>query len=96
MVFFTKYISKRGESNLLKFKYNGQCDSILYEYFLSPFADYLVGRFPLWLAPNIITLAAFGILVLAFILCLLLMPNEQDEVVPKWLCFVCSFAVFTY
>ncbi|KAM3136337.1 hypothetical protein pb186bvf_011472 [Paramecium bursaria] len=96
MVFFTNYISKKGESNILNFKYNGQCDSILYEYFLSPFADYIVGSLPIWLAPNIITLSAFGMLVIALILCLLFMPNGPDELVPNWLCFVCSFAVFAY
>ena len=96
MYFLTNYISKNGESNLLSFKYNGYCDSILYEYFLSPFADYLVGRFPLWLAPNVITLSGFAMLVVALFLCLFLMPIHENEVIPNWLCLVCSFAVFAY
>ena len=68
----------------------------MYEYFLSPFADYLVGRLPFWLAPNLITLSAFGMLVVALILCLLFMPKDPEEVVPNWLCYICSFAVFAY
>lgn len=39
---WTKYISKEHYGNIRNFKYSGSCNSILYKYVLSDWAQFLV------------------------------------------------------
>jgi ethanolaminephosphotransferase len=52
---------------MLKFKYNGQCDSITYKHFWSPLADWLLQFVPPTIAPNTITLSALLVLTFAHV-----------------------------
>ena len=50
-MFTTKFVTEKGEKELLKFKYKGSDASYLYKYFFSPSAEFLVKHvFPKWLA----------------------------------------------
>jgi hypothetical protein len=44
-----KYVDDQGAANLKQFKYNGVNDSLLYNYFLSDFAQAIV-TVPVWIA----------------------------------------------
>lgn len=52
---------------MLKFKYNGQCDSITYKHIWSPLADWLLQFVPPTMAPNTITLSALLVLTFAHV-----------------------------
>ena len=51
MPFIHKFVSKEGEKELLRFKYKGGDNSLMYKCFYSPTAEALVKYcFPEWLA----------------------------------------------
>ena len=81
------------KSHLKDFKYTGGTDSILYEYLWSPFAEYLLRFFPLWVAPNVITFVALLILVIVHIIFML--PDESDYI-PAWKLIMMAVAIFVY
>ncbi|KAM3141098.1 hypothetical protein pb186bvf_006703 [Paramecium bursaria] len=89
----SKYVGDSGVPNIRQFKYNGQCDSILYEHVLSPFAQSIVNRLPLWLAPNLITLIGF-LFVLVGLLLSLYYNLQFDQALPNWLCYYIGFSIF--
>ena len=53
------YISKEYYDNLKNYKYKSSDASITYKYCMSPFCNFLVQKFPKWLAPNVITVTGF-------------------------------------
>ncbi|CAE7838232.1 AAPT2 [Symbiodinium sp. CCMP2592] len=90
------YISERGRRQLPKFCYSGSDNSYLYVYFCSPLAQLLVDRcVPLWLAPNLITLAGLSISCLGHALVHLYSPGFGNSC-PSWVWLVLAICTFVY
>ena len=65
---FGAYISREGEAKLHEYKYSGSDASLIFKYLVSPLSAYIVNYLPKTLAPNVITLFAFFLVVLSHIL----------------------------
>ena len=90
------YISERGRRELPKFRYSGSDNSYMYVYFCSPLAQLLVDRcVPLWLAPNLITLAGLLISCLGHALVHLYSPGFRNSC-PSWVWLVEAICTFVY
>ena len=90
------YISERGRRQLPKFRYSGSDNSYLYVYFCSPLAQLLVDRcIPLWLAPNLITLAGLSISCLGHALVHLYSPGFGNSC-PSWVWLAEAICTFVY
>lgn len=58
------YVSDNGGKAILKYKYSGSDESLLYNHLISPSAQWIVNNvLPEWLAPNMITI--FGLSLVA-------------------------------
>lgn len=57
-MYFGKYVSQEGSEKLLTYEYHGSDNSLIYKHVLTPMNNYLVELLPLWLAPNLVRMAA--------------------------------------
>ena len=83
------YIKPEHEHNIVNWRYNGQCDSLYYAKVQSPMCDAIVKRIPIWLAPNLITLAGFAFVLLPHLVSVIVYGNGTEGPIDGW------FAVFT-
>jgi ethanolaminephosphotransferase len=92
MSFLTKnFLSEEGEKNLLKYKYSGSDRSLIYKYFLSPAAQFLVDHIlPTWLAPNTITFIGFICTLIPHLLIFYNNPTQLSGPIPSWICFTAA------
>ena len=58
--------------------------------------DEIVKWFPMWLAPNLITLAGFAFIVLPHLLMIALYGNETEGPLPGWFCVFLGICFFLY
>lgn len=85
-----------------KYKYNAKDTSPLSNYVMHPFWNYVVKFVPLWIAPNVLTLSGFLLLVLNFLLmiyydmdfCASSRDHPEDSPVPSWVWLVCAINNF--
>lgn len=84
------------ERDLREFKYRGTCDSITYKYFWSPFAEYLLKFVPETVAPNLITLVAFIIIVVSHLLFMFQGDDQFTDPMPKWKYLLFGISLFLY
>lgn len=93
---YRAYISPEGEKGLKQFKYKGGSDSILYKYLWSPLCDWLVENvIPPWVAPNVITVAGFLLIVLSSVILTYYSPDFSQDV-PPWTLYFTAFSVLVY
>jgi len=91
------FVSKIGAENLLKYKYFGSDNSLLYKYVYSKIAQALVDYIiPTWLAPNVITLIGFAATLLPHIILWVCFPDSFAGSVPAWMCFLAAIGQFLY
>jgi len=93
--FYHAFISQNGLENLRSYAYHGVDKSLCGRLFLNSYWEYVVKLMPMWLAPNLITLAGGIFCVIATVLAMYLAPT-YTEVVPQWACFVYVFCLFMY
>ncbi|KAI8373526.1 CDP-alcohol phosphatidyltransferase-domain-containing protein [Choanephora cucurbitarum] len=90
----TKYIPEEGLPGLHKYKYSGIDKSLVSRYVLAPYWNNLIKLFPLWIAPNMITL--LGLLtVVANVLTLFYYTSELGEC-PNWVYTTFGIGLFIY
>ncbi|CAK4696091.1 hypothetical protein LEN26_010222 [Aphanomyces euteiches] len=90
------YVSARGAEQLPKYKYSGIDRSLYYNYFLSPFAQWIVDTFfPEWLAPNTITTGGLALVAVSHAAMAFYAPN-LDSVAPPAVYMFAAFALFWY
>ena len=90
------YIPASHYKNILSYQYKGGDLSLTYVYFISPLCNKLVSYFPLWLAPNVITITGF-FLNIAYVLVTLSYTGFKGGVdIPPWACIFCALCYFTY
>ncbi|CAO3659866.1 unnamed protein product [Umbelopsis ramanniana] len=88
------YISPKYRSNLSKYKYSGTDKSLLSRYVLNPFWNRLVKVFPLWVAPNLITMS--GLLCVMLNLATLLYYSPDLGTCPNWCYYSFAVGLFVY
>ena len=89
------YISEEYYQNLKNYKYRSSDASITYKYCMSPLCNYLVEKFPKWLAPNVITVSGFFLNILYFSVTSYYTKLKGGEI-PSWACFFSAFCYLIY
>jgi hypothetical protein len=72
------------------------CFSPYYTYIQSPLCDYIVTFLPTWLAPNLITVSGFMLLVMTHLLMLYLYGTSTDGPFDSWFCVFLGLAYTIY
>jgi len=91
-----EYISKQGLLNLKQYKYSGEDRSILARLFLNKFWKWCVTFAPQWLAPNLITLSGFLLIVANCFLFAYFCPHLWGCELPRWVHLVFALTIFLY
>lgn len=75
-------------------KYSCETNSLLDMYF-QPWWNYLTKLLPLWLAPNVITLAGLIVNIVTSVVLFWFSPDGKSYV-PWWASFLCALGIFIY
>ena len=78
------YIKPELVENVHTHKYATTTATFFHNKILDPLCDYLVGKLPMWLAPNLITLFAFAFHVISLILLLVCFGTDTAGPLPGW------------
>eukprot|EP01094_Clydonella_sp_ATCC50884_P020271 TRINITY_DN4181_c0_g1_i1.p1 TRINITY_DN4181_c0_g1~~TRINITY_DN4181_c0_g1_i1.p1 ORF type:complete len:180 (-),score=28.45 TRINITY_DN4181_c0_g1_i1:83-622(-) len=89
------YLTEQGRKNLPNYKYSGSDNSLIYKHILTPMNNYLIDFFPLWMAPNLITLIGLLITFASYSLTAFYMPQLEGEA-PVWVYAWCAAGLFVY
>ncbi|KAH7333249.1 sn-1,2-diacylglycerol cholinephosphotransferase-like protein [Rhexocercosporidium sp. MPI-PUGE-AT-0058] len=90
------YVRQEKLPNLKQYKYSGIDHSLLSRYVLKPFyTNVVIKCFPMWMAPNLITLSGFSF-VIANILTLLWYNPTLDQDCPPWVYASWAVGLFLY
>ena len=79
-----RFISPNGASSLRNFKYNGEDQSLIYKYILSPLAEFLVRLLPKWIAPNVITMFGMSLMILSYVLIWYCCPTITEAFLSEY------------
>lgn len=90
----TKYLSEKALQNLKKYKYKGGEYSAM-DNFLNPFWLKVVELLPMWMAPNLVTLIGFSVLIMSTISYLIYDYTMAKEFDP-FLYYMSALAIFIY
>lgn len=69
--------------------------SSLVEPYLQPWWNWVVDCLPLWLAPNLITIAGLAINILTSLVLVYYNPDGKQEF-PRWVALLCALGIFVY
>ncbi|KAJ3169344.1 hypothetical protein HDU87_000664 [Geranomyces variabilis] len=89
------YFTTQDIANLKKYKYSGVDKSVLSRFVLAPWWNNLVKIFPLWFAPNLITLSGLALIGIN-IMTLLYYSPDLKEPCPNWVYISFSIGLFMY
>eukprot|EP01006_Ploeotia_vitrea_P012649 TRINITY_DN3345_c0_g1_i1.p1 TRINITY_DN3345_c0_g1~~TRINITY_DN3345_c0_g1_i1.p1 ORF type:complete len:403 (-),score=214.46 TRINITY_DN3345_c0_g1_i1:126-1334(-) len=89
------YITKQGEENLLKYQYSGADTSYYYRFVLTPLNKWAINFFPMWMAPNVITIAGMLFSVSANALVGYYCPTFT-EAPPSWVYVYVALSLWCY
>lgn len=89
------FIPSHAIKHLDEYKYQSEDRSIITKYILKPFWLKFERIFPVWMAPNMVTLLGLMFIVISDIFVFIYDPN-LDTVSPTWLYFYHALAVFMY
>lgn len=91
------YVKPESEGNVCTHKAQGYSDSLIYLYFHSPLADWLVQAFcPYWLAPNLITVVGFAFNIATLLASLYLYGFSVEGPIDSWFCITMAGTFFIY
>lgn len=76
-------------------RYQSEDRSIVTKYVLKPFWKEFANIFPIWMAPNVVTLSGFGFIVVNVLTTLYFDPT-LSEGSPRWAYFTYAFGIFMY
>ncbi|KAI3659471.1 hypothetical protein MP638_004533 [Amoeboaphelidium occidentale] len=89
------YVTEEGLKNLKYYKYGAVDLSPLSKYVLQPYWSYMVQFFPLWMAPNLITLLGLLCVVLNVLLVAIYIPDLETPS-HSWIYFSCALGIWVY
>jgi ethanolaminephosphotransferase len=97
MPFFLEsdHISEVGLSNLKLYRYASVDKSPISKYILKPYLDRVIELFPLWMAPNLITLCGFGF-ILINLTCVCIFVRDLTGPAASWLYFSFAAGLWLY
>ena len=82
---------------VINYNYKGGDSSPIYQYFLSPFAQFCVDFFiPSYIAPNFITISGLFFTSSISILVLIVNPTLENPYCPCYLHLLCAISIFLY
>ncbi|AOA62239.1 Phosphotransferase [Komagataella phaffii] len=81
---------------LKEYKYQSDDRSITTKYFLKPFWTQFVKIFPLWMAPNMVTLSGLFFILLNLVTVLIYDPYLDNAEKPSWIYFSYALGLFLY
>ncbi|PVU98025.1 hypothetical protein BB561_000131 [Smittium simulii] len=90
-----EYVSEKSLDNLRLYKYSAVDKSYLTKYALSHYWNWAVTLFPLWMAPNLITLLGLGFQVVSIFLILIYDP-ELTGPAPSWVYLYYGIGMWLY
>lgn len=94
--YISKQFVKKEEINALdQYKYAGRDYSLLGNYLLRHYWDYMLKLFPMWMAPNLITIIGFCFVIADYILVAVMIP-DLEKPAPSWVYFVLSINIWLY
>jgi len=82
-------------ANLDSHKYSCQSNSILDPY-MQPWWNWLVTKCPLWLAPNLITLAGLAVNIVTTLIVVYHNPDAKGKGAPQWTYLLAAVGLFFY
>ncbi|KAF7723078.1 hypothetical protein EC973_002362 [Apophysomyces ossiformis] len=88
------YIPTESLPNLHRYKYGGIDKSLVSRHILTPYWNALVKIFPLWVAPNMITL--LGLICILFNVATLFYYSTELGPCPNWVYYTFGIGLFTY
>ncbi|KAF9972332.1 hypothetical protein BGZ73_004569 [Actinomortierella ambigua] len=91
----SEYVSDAGLANLRLYKYGCVDKSPVTKYILSHYWNWAVTLFPMWMAPNLITLIGFGFVVLNMFVVIYYIPDMYTPG-PTWVYFSCAIGLWLY
>ncbi|CAG8483423.1 8944_t:CDS:2 [Ambispora gerdemannii] len=89
------YIGEAGLSNLKYYKYSAIDKSPISRYILKPYWKWAVNLFPLWMAPNLITLCGLGFVIIN-LLCVIYWIPDLVGPGPSWLYYSFAAGLWLY
>ncbi|KAJ1969196.1 hypothetical protein IWQ62_000779 [Dispira parvispora] len=89
------YIPEESLPNLYKYRYSGTDKSLLSRYVLCHYWNNLVKLFPLWMAPNLVTLLGFCFILVNFATLLYFDPTLEREA-PAWVYYSYALGLWIY
>ncbi|KAL1116096.1 hypothetical protein AAG570_005591 [Ranatra chinensis] len=95
MLFYREKLLSPGQlKRLSEHKYSCNSISIL-DRLLQPWWNWLVGKVPIWLAPNLITISGLIVNILTTLLLVWFSPDAKSEA-PRWAFLLCGIGLFVY
>jgi ethanolaminephosphotransferase len=92
----TPIVKKEEFNHVIYHKYVGNNQSIFYNYVISHACNFIVEFFPMWLAPNMVTLIGFVVNALPSILVIYLYGYDLSGPIDSWFCYFCGFCYAFY
>lgn len=89
-----KLLSNAQLKRLSEHKYSCSSNSF-FDTLLQPWWTWLVGKVPLWLAPNLITIVGLLINILTTLILVCYSPDAKSWI-PQWACILCAVGLFIY
>jgi ethanolaminephosphotransferase len=95
------YLHPDAVAHLKRFQYQGEDQSLLYKYVLSPLATFCINHLtPTWLAPNVITLIGLLWMISSYLIFWYYAPlvtfSEEKSEPPRWIFFFNGIAMLVY
>eukprot|EP01125_Pyxidicula_operculata_P006739 TRINITY_DN2311_c0_g1_i1.p1 TRINITY_DN2311_c0_g1~~TRINITY_DN2311_c0_g1_i1.p1 ORF type:complete len:175 (+),score=4.50 TRINITY_DN2311_c0_g1_i1:100-624(+) len=90
-----KYIPDKGLSNLKEYKYSSRDRSLLANYVMQPFWNFMIKLMPHSIAPNVITLIGFIAILVSYWVTLVHSPDGETKL-PLWVMTLNCACLFFY
>ncbi|KCV71128.1 hypothetical protein H696_02079 [Fonticula alba] len=78
------------------YKYGAVDKSPVTKYVMKPYWDWAATLFPMWMAPNLITLLGFSAIIVSLLLTFLLFPDLEENSAFQWVYFFFAAALHLY
>ncbi|RHZ61702.1 hypothetical protein Glove_346g63 [Diversispora epigaea] len=97
MAIFTDsdYTGEEGLKNLKHYKYSAIDKSPISNYVLKPYWNWAIGLFPMWMAPNLITLSGLSF-VFVNVICIIIWIDDLVGPGPRWIYWTFPISLWLY
>eukprot|EP00340_Litonotus_pictus_P009108 CAMPEP_0170523356 /NCGR_PEP_ID=MMETSP0209-20121228/8788_1 /TAXON_ID=665100 ORGANISM="Litonotus pictus, Strain P1" /NCGR_SAMPLE_ID=MMETSP0209 /ASSEMBLY_ACC=CAM_ASM_000301 /LENGTH=431 /DNA_ID=CAMNT_0010811413 /DNA_START=35 /DNA_END=1330 /DNA_ORIENTATION=+ len=96
MSLYRTYLKEEWKENIINYKFKSKDNSLVYKYFTSPMCDALIEKIPTWIAPNVITLAGFSLVILLFVMVMSFGGRDGMGDIPGFVSFSAGWLYYAY